>query len=349
MLLVSRWLWRERTLAARAARLALIPLSFAYRGAAAARVAAYRTGILRRRRPALPAVAVGNLTVGGSGKTPIAQWMAAWFAERGYRPAIVLRGYGGDEGDEHRARLPAAIVVEQPNRLAAMRRAARLGARVAVLDDAYQRLSVLPMLTVAVVSVESGGAVRWPFPAGPWREPWRALRRADLVIVTRKRAHGAAATALADAVRRLVPYTPVARARLAPAEFRGLVSGRRVSADALAGKRVRAVAGVADPESFAWQLRALGAGVRLDARADHAPYDARDVACLLEAGASVDYVVVTAKDAVKLRPRWPEGAEEPLVAQLELSWEDGGDVVADALAVVAHAACVQHPRYHERG
>lgn len=349
MLIVSRWLWRERTLAARAARLALVPLSFAYRGAVAVRVAAYRTGMLRRRRPALPAVAVGNLTVGGSGKTPIAQWMAAWFADRGRVPAIVLRGYGGDEGDEHRARVPVAIVLEDPDRLDAIQRAARQGAQVAILDDAFQRLSVLPMLTVAVVSAESSRAVGWLLPAGPWREPWRALRRADLVIVTRKRAHAGASAALAGAVRELMPGTPVARARLSLAELRGLVSNRRMPIGQLAGTHVLAVAGIADPDGFAEELRRLGANVRLDARADHAPYGERDVAFLLQAGRSVDYVVVTAKDAVKLHRHWPTGVPEPLVAQLELSWEEGGTVVVDALETIARTAQVPHVRYHERG
>ena len=330
-MLVAHWLWAERSLPARLARIPLIPASLMVRGLAAMRAGAYHSRLLPHQALPLPTVAVGNLTVGGSGKTPIASWIAKYYASRGYVPGIVLRGYGGDEGAFHRRSLPGAVVIENPDRLIGGREAAARGADVLVLDDAYQRLDVDRDLNIAVVSAESGRAVRWTLPAGPWREGWRALKRADLVIVTRKRARLKVAEAVASRVRRAVANCPVAVARLGIAGFTGMLSGRSVDLSEIRNARVVAAAGIADPYTFAAQCTALGAEVSLVAWRDHHPITERDALRLARAGREADYVVVTEKDAVKLRSRWPRQRPEPLVAVLELSWERGGDIVLAAL------------------
>ena len=92
-----RFLWRSRSPAARLVRVVLLPLSALYAGVMAVRNALYGTGLLAVRRLPLPTVAVGNRAVGGAGKTPVAAWIAAFYAGRGRTPAVLLRGYGGDE------------------------------------------------------------------------------------------------------------------------------------------------------------------------------------------------------------------------------------------------------------
>ena len=166
-MLMTRWLWADRSLSAQLARLPLIPPSLLVRGLAAARARAYRGSLLHHAVLPLPTVAVGNLTVGGSGKTPVASWIARYYESRGRVPGIVLRGYGGDEGQVHRNTVPGAVVVENPNRLRGGREAAALGAEVLVLDDAFQRLDVARDLNIALVSAESCAAVQWTLPAGP--------------------------------------------------------------------------------------------------------------------------------------------------------------------------------------
>jgi tetraacyldisaccharide-1-P 4'-kinase len=104
-----------------------------------------------------------------------------------------------------------------------------------------------------------------------------------------------------------------------------------VELSALAKKRVIVAAGIADPVSFAAQVRSFGASVQLTAYQDHHAYPPDDVARLAQAAKHADYVVVTEKDAVKLRSRWPEDAPEPLVAQLALRWELNGDGVERVL------------------
>src|SRR5437899_9441283 len=110
----------------------------------------------------LPTIAVGNLSVGGTGKTPLAAWIAAYCARRGWMPGILLRGYGGDEPLVHRRLVPEAVVVANPDRVAGATAARAAGARVLVLDDAYQLLGVARDLNVAVVSAESWAGSPWP-------------------------------------------------------------------------------------------------------------------------------------------------------------------------------------------
>jgi tetraacyldisaccharide 4'-kinase len=328
-----RWLWTSRRPDARLARLALLPVSGIWRGAMAARDLAYRQGWLPVHDLPLPSVGVGNLTVGGSGKTPIAIWIARYYVGRGIIPGILLRGYGGDETLVHRHAVPEARVVADPDRAAGAERALANGAQVLILDDAYQRLDVHRDLNLAVMSAETTRAVRWSLPAGPWREGWAALDRADAVIVTRKRATPEAAT---DLARSLEPRIqgPVAIAHLGLRSLEGLVSGVRHPASALAGKRVVAASGIGDPDAFVAQVKATGAAVQVATWKDHHDYRDEDVAWLAHAARRADRVVITQKDAVKLRDRWPAAAPEPLVAVLDLEWEQGGDRIIAALDAV---------------
>ena len=331
---MAQWLWWSGAAPARVARGVLLPFAFAYRTVMSARASAYEKGWLRRRRLPLPAVAIGNLAVDGAGKTPLAAWTAAFFAARGARPGILLRGYRGDEQAVHRRLVPRAIVVANPNRLAGAEDARAQGARVLVLDDAYQRLNVGRDVNIAVVSTESSPPrhVAWPLPAGPWREDWSALGRADVIVVTRRRAAVAESRALAGRIAARWPAAVVAAVHLALDGLAGLKSGRRVELSALAKKQVVVAAGIADPVSFAAQVRAFGASVQLTAYQDHHAYPPGDVARLAQAAKDADYVVVTEKDAVKLRGRWPADAPEPLVAELALRWELNGEGVERVLA-----------------
>jgi tetraacyldisaccharide 4'-kinase len=330
---LMRWLWTSRRPDARLARLALLPVSGLWHAGMVARGLVYRQGWLPVRDLPLPAVGVGNLTVGGSGKTPIASWIAAHYVARGLTPGILLRGYGGDETLVHQDSVPRAVVVADPDRLAGAERALANGAQVLVLDDAYQRLDVRRDLNIVVMSAETTRAVRWPLPAGPWREGWDALARADAVVITRKRATIEAAQTLAEQLRGRVAG-PLAVAHLSLRTLEGLVSRVRVPAASLAGKRVVAASGIADPDAFVAQTKATGAAVQVATWKDHHDYRDEDVAWLAHAARRADHVVITQKDAVKLRDRWPHAVPEPLVAMLDLVWEEGGDRIAAALDAV---------------
>ncbi len=323
---VVHWVWGDSGLA-RVARLPLMPLAGLYWAVMKVRAARRREAV----RLPLPAIAVGNLSVGGTGKTPLAAWIAEYCAARGRTPAILLRGYGGDEPDVHRRLAPRAVVVANPDRVAGAGTARAQGAQVCVLDDAYQLTGVARDLNIVVVSAESARGSPWPLPAGPWRERWDALGRADLIVVTRKSGSPAAAGAIADRLARARPHAPICVAALELDRLEGMQSGAVHRMDTLAGRPVVAAAGIADPASFGAQLRAAGASVQLVAYQDHHLYVPADVERLARAARAGDYVVVTEKDAVKLRSRWPRAVPEPLVAVLTVRWERNGRALERAV------------------
>lgn len=340
-----RRLWRRRSWKARTARAALLPLSGIYATVVTLRAAAYRTGVVRARRLPLPSIAVGNLSVGGTGKTPLAAWIAAYCVQAGRRPGVLLRGYGRDEGLVHQRLVPEAVVVANRDRLAGGAEARSRGADVLVLDDAFQLLAVERDLNIAVLAAEQEGLSPWPLPAGPWRERRGALGRAQLLVVTRKRADAETAHAAAAALAARWPGATVAVARLGLRDLVGMRSGVRHPLEGLRGRKVYAAAAIADPESFAVQVRASGATVQLAAYQDHHEYDAGDVQRLVRLAAGAGYLVVTEKDAVKLRALWPAEGPEPLVAELEWMWERNGGAVVQALDRVL-AAPVHERRHH---
>ncbi len=323
-----RWLWTSRRVDAKLARAGLAPLSAVWRSAVALRNIGFDRGWLPVRDLPLPSVAVGNLTVGGSGKTPIAGWIAKHFLARGVTPGILLRGYGHDEVLLHERNVPGAVVVADPDRVAGGELAESRGARVLVMDDAFQRRDVRRDFNLLLVAAESARAVRWCLPAGPWREPIGSARRAEGLIVTRKRADLATALAVA---RDLAPFIagPVGVVHLGTARYVGMLSGKAYGADALSGRRVVAASAIADPEAFVAQTKATGAQVQVATWRDHHDFRDEDVAWLARAARKSDFVVLTEKDAVKLRDRWPASIPEPLVADLVVTWEEGeAEIVA---------------------
>lgn len=319
------------------AGLALAPLSWAFGAAVALRNAAYDHGLLRSHALGLPAVSVGNLSVGGTGKTPIAAWVAQWFLARGVTPAILLRGYGDDEPLVHARLTPGAIVVPDRDRLEAATRAKAQGARVLVLDDAFQHRRARRDADLVLISAEQGGARRL-LPAGPLREGRRALRRAHAIIVTRKSAsvEQAEAVGRAWAARTGMPALPVAIAHLAASSLRGGGQGgqdRPISGVARA--RVLAISAIGNPAAFEDQLRAAGASVVPARFPDHHAFTTRDMDALARKAADVDLVVCTLKDAVKLEPRWPAFAPPFWYLSQAVTWERGERVLTDLLGRLA--------------
>ncbi|MGH7620804.1 MAG: tetraacyldisaccharide 4'-kinase, partial [Gemmatimonadaceae bacterium] len=143
-------------------------------------------------------------------------------------------------------------------------------------------------------------------PAGPWREPLRAVRRASLVIVTRKAADDAAVDAVHRAVARAAPSVPRVSVRLDPGGLvRATGGGEMLPMRAIEGAAVHAVLSIADPRAFVRQLEALGARVRTSTFPDHHAFSEADIARVVGAATAGERVVCTLKDAVKLAPRWP--------------------------------------------
>jgi tetraacyldisaccharide 4'-kinase len=304
-------LWYDDGPAARAARGLLAPASWAYAGVTAVRGALYDRGLLPAREPAIPALSLGNLSVGGTGKTPVAAWAAGELRARGAHPAIVLRGYGADEPLVHERLNPDVPVITDPDRVRGVASAAARGADCAVLDDAFQHRRIARRADWVLVAAEQWRGDARLLPAGPLREPMAALARASVVVVTRKTASLARADEIAAMLAARVPGGATAVVHLGPAALVNAVSGMERSLGSLAGQRVLAVAAVGAPAAFFTQLRALGAEVLELPLRDHHRYDAADVDRLIRLAEGREGIVCTLKDAVKLTPLW-RGADAPL-------------------------------------
>ena len=274
-----------------------------------------------QRVQGLCVISVGNLAVGGTGKTPFAAWMARFLSERGVPTAIVSRGYGHDELVLHRQWNPEVPVEADSDRIIAAARARDAGATVAVLDDGFQHRQLARDLDLVLLAAED----RFPgrlLPTGPYREPATSLARADVILVTRRTASSERALAILHRARDFAPSRPVGVVRLAPDGWRDL-SGEQVAApsgDALV------VAAVARPDDFRENVAVLlRRDVALLAFPDHHEYTDGDVRRIVTA-AGDRAVVMTEKDAVKLAP-WASDLPGGRVLTQRIVWESGREEV----------------------
>lgn len=312
---------------------ALTPLSWLFGAATGVRNLCYDRGLLRSVPLGLPAVSVGNLTVGGTGKTPVSAWIAGELARLGARPAILLRGYGGDEALVHERLSPGTPVIADPDRVAGARAARARGASVLVLDDAFQHRRAARDVDIVLVAAEQRDAHRL-LPAGPLRERRSSLRRATVLVVTRKSATLAEAEEAAAAWSGFAGAPPTAIVHLVAGELRGATEDRAAESlpsGALRGKRVLAISAIGAPEPFQAQLEAVGAIVEPAVYADHHVYDARDLADLSARAVDADVVCCTLKDAVKLGTLWPRQAPPLWYLSQAVEVERGDAVLQEAL------------------
>jgi tetraacyldisaccharide 4'-kinase len=280
-------------------RLVLAPAEAAYRGAVHARGLAYDHGVLPVRRAAVPVISVGNIAVGGTGKTPFTHWLARNLQARGRRPAILHGGYAGDEPMLHRQWSPSIPVVVGPDRVAGATRAVAEGADIIVLDDGFQHRRLHRDLDLVLLAAERWAPNLRVLPRGPWREPVSALRRADLVIVTRK----TASLRTRDVVLRELNALGLSTAavHLRPSGWRAAgESGRDLLAVSAPPGPALLVCGVAEPTLVAGSASAAGADVAaVLAFGDHHDYSDADVRNIVEVAAGRS-IVTTEKDWVKL-------------------------------------------------
>ena len=337
MRLIER-VWYGDSAVAGGARTVLAPVEAVYACGVAVRNALYDSGRLAQHGTAVPALSIGNLSVGGTGKTPVTAWLARQLVTRGARPAIILRGYGNDEPFVHERLNPDVPVIVSPDRVAGSVRASASGADVVLFDDAFQHRRASRVADVVVVSADQWLRSRRLLPAGPLREPLRALRRATLMLVTRKAASLETARLACAGIARVAPGVPLATAHLALDALHAATNAeapRQVAS--LAGTEVLAVSAIGNPQAFAAQLTAAGAHVRSVAFPDHHAYSRGEAGRLARAADGVDLVVCTLKDVVKLAQVWPRQAVPLWYVSQQLVVEHGGAAVDAALQTVLDA------------
>jgi len=307
-------------------------ISLLYGMAIRLRVRTYSWGLLKTRGLPIPVISIGNITLGGTGKTPAAVNVLGILLKHGRKPVLLSRGYGrsdrsavlvvsdgiskvldpvsgGDEPVLIAGRHPRVPVVVGADRYRSGTVAIeRFHPDIAILDDGFQHIRLKRDLNIVLIdAVDPFGSGRL-FPAGILREPLTALRRADIVLITR-----------ADRTENIVQlketigrYTDarIFTARYSPRDLMDVATGETKPIDFLAGKPVFAFAGIARPDSFLSLLRTLGAVVTGTAvYRDHYSYTRSDLAGLVrQAGErNAALLATTEKDGVKLNNMAPEG------------------------------------------
>jgi len=294
----------------------LVPFSWLFGLLACLRRYLYRLGVLATYRASVPVISVGNLAVGGTGKTPMVDYVVKMLLARNRRVAVVSRGYGGGGfgpvgvvcagegpllapaicGDEPfllARRNPTAIIIVAPRRADGIRMAVeRFGADVIVLDDGFQHLAVARDLDIVLLDARHPFGNGQLLPAGILRESASALRRAGLVILTRSDGSEEVGMTL---------EVPLLRCRHRLADEAVALDGARIPLSNLTEKRLVAFAGIADPDGFFAELDAscLHPGRRLPLP-DHVAYDRQALDLIHAAADSADFLVTTEKDGVKL-------------------------------------------------
>jgi tetraacyldisaccharide 4'-kinase len=323
------------------ARVLLSPLASLYGAAMRMRNRRYDRPGASLRAP-VPVVSVGNLTLGGTGKTPMVAWVSRRLVVDGRRPAVVSRGYGGTAGtgplvvsDGDGPRVDAARCGDEPwmlartlagvrvlvgsDRVAGAREAAARGADVVVLDDGYQHRRLARDLDVLLVDAGTPLRSLRVLPAGTLREPLEGLVRADVVILTRHR-EGPAAAENERTVRELNPRAVLLRAVHRAAGFVDS-EGQAVEAP----HRAVAFCAIGNPTAFRDDLAARGVDVsRFRPFRDHHEYTAEEIEGLARQAGEVDAVpVTTEKDLARLGPSLDRfGERRPVALRVEVELAD---------------------------
>lgn len=329
-------LWLGDSAGDKLGRSLLSPFGLAFKAIVALRNRLYENGTLEVKRSSIPVVSVGNLTVGGTGKTPVSAWIASRLAADGRSPAIILRGYGGDETLVHKALNPNIPVVEASDRVSGVQIAAYSGADVAILDDAFQHRRAARDVDIVLVSADDWTGNQRVLPAGPYREPPDALRRASLVIITRKAADDATVAAVERFVMQTAPGVPAAVARLELSDVVACGSPeRKLEMRALRGKSVLAIAAIGNPRAFFRQLETCGARVVQQEFTDHHSFTRAEIEKLASRSSQFDYVLCTLKDAVKLGVEWPADASPLWYVSLSVNVDSGEAAIDEIFSRVA--------------
>ena len=344
--------WRElatgtrSTPADRLALLLLAPLSLVYSYIQYLRAGLYRIGILKTNRLPRPVVSIGNLTVGGTGKTPVTALIARMLIQQGYRVVVLSRGYGGslegqcvvasdgvtvmlgpDEcGDEPyllASTVAGLMVVIGTDRFAAGQLAMQqLAPDIFLLDDGFQHLRLWRDLNILLLDCARPLGNGWTLPAGLLREPATATGRADLTIMTRCPAGTSSAT------RSVKPTFAASHCLVDALPLRG---NGAIPLPSLQGHKLLAFAGIAQPESFFSALRDRGLTiVHTLPFPDHADYNTTRLADITSAmqSSGAEYAITTEKDAVKLKKLVPGVAAVTYVARLDIEIEKPADLLA---------------------
>jgi tetraacyldisaccharide 4'-kinase len=294
----------------------------------------FDTGRSPAIRLPVPVISVGNISLGGTGKTPFVEYLVRWLVKHGRRPVIVSRGYGSrqgrpnDEALELSEKLPGVPQIQSPDRVAAAREAIRWhNADMIVLDDGFQHRRLARDVDIVLIDATEPYGFGHVFPRGTLREPWDGLTRANAIVLTRSDLIGdEERTRIRSAVSQVAPCAIWGEAAHIPFRLRN-ANGKYAELATLAGKSIAAFGGLGNPLAFRRTLDSLGYQlVAWREFPDHSAYDATRIDELQSwvRNAHPEAVVCTHKDLVKIART--ELADSPLWAvEVAISFSAGLD------------------------
>ncbi len=304
----------------------LRPISFIYGLAIQLRLIAYNVGLLRIKSIPAYVISIGNITTGGTGKTPFVAMLAEWAGNNGFRVAILSRGYRGkrshntlvvsdgnkvlvsvdEAGDEPfllAKKLSSVPVLISKKRYRIGYLALRLfNSELLLLDDGYQHLSLHRDLNILLLDAKRPFGNRFLLPLGPLREPVEQIKRADLIIITRCTDEHPGDD-LVDFLQRNFSEKPIFRSGNFPDQVIYPLGGKAYAPGILSGKSVVAFAGLANPDDFLEMVKSLGAHViHFKAFSDHHPFSKEEIEELAswKKRSDVDFLLTTEKDWVRI-------------------------------------------------
>ena len=333
----------------------------------------YRTGVIRRYPLGIQVISIGNVTAGGTGKTPVTEIFARTLAAEGRKVAILPRGYrrkeapwwqrmftevidpplvvsdgkrvlldsavGGDEPYMLASNLPGVAVVVDRNRVKAGRYAIkRLGCDTLILDDGFQYLKLQHHHEITLVDSQNPFGNRNMLPRGILREPIKNIKRADVIIITKSNGD---TSELREELKYLNPEAEIIECRHEPRLIRNVYTGEELPLAWLRGRTVASLSGIAVPRSFENSLRSMGAHViHCERYADHHRYDSSEVLYALNRTADMgaDALVTTEKDAVRF-PRLETAPVKCLYLRIAIEILAGGE----SFAQIINRICFRKP------
>lgn len=275
----------------------------------------YQTKILRQSEVPAKVISVGNITLGGTGKTPFVIMLASMSRAMGRKVAVLIRGYGDDESHLLEARLGGIRVIAGADRSRNAQRAiSEYGCDCIILDDGFQHHRLKRDLDIVLIDATDPFGNMQLFPRGILREPLFRLKDADIIVLNKSDMDSAGKPAIYSRLRNIKGDIKAAESFYRAAGLKNVLSGTNLPLSYIKGKTVALAAGIANPEYFAWMIKNLGADIREGFYyADHHLYAGSDIAHIAKrcSGLGIKTVITTEKDVMRLK-----GGSSPSLAAL---------------------------------
>lgn len=311
----------------------LLIISYIYGFLAGCHYFFYKVNLLKSYKSHITTISVGNITLGGTGKTPFVIMLAEYLARNNKKSAVLIRGYGEDEWKmlEDRLRKRGVMVFVGKDRIKSARKAEDCSVDALILDDGFQHRRLRRDLDIVLLDSTNPFGNRRLFPRGILREPIGSLKRADIMVLTKTDKGKENIAAIKERLRKIAPGKPVLKAIHRPTALFDIHKGNVEGPAFIQGKTVCVLSAICDPSYLRYTVEKVGSRVGLEVIfPDHYPYRERDLNRIFRdcKKRNIDTIITTEKDAVKLKKLSPpENGLRILALSVELEITQGKEEI----------------------